>query len=230
MFWEAGTYLALGAHRGLAGKMSLLLILSPPGTCSSKCPKTLPLFLGCAAEGVRPFPLQVPKRLPGPILPHRSGLRGKDLQIKANFLVIPGFSKAGSAPIPASCPGQHWGIQSTFPPPSLSPTLITPIPDVSQQDISLMSFFLISTKHPQAKLSHQFSSLWHHPGSAKHEVLQALPCPGLCSSTGTRREKSFWAAGTKLSSPHSKIIQQNSPTSPAASKLCSRAIFPIPHY
>lgn len=109
MFWEAGTYLALGAHRGLAGKMSLLLILSPPGTCSSKCPKTLPLFLGCAAEGVRPFPLQVPKKLPGPILPHRSGLRGKDLQIKANFLVIPGFSKAGSAPIPASCPGQHWG-------------------------------------------------------------------------------------------------------------------------
>lgn len=171
LFWEAGTYLALGAHRGLAGKMSLLLILSPPGTCSSKCPKTLPLFLGCAAEGVRPFPLQVPKRLPGPILPHRSGLRGKDLQIKANFLVIPGFSKARSTPIPASCPGQHWGIQSTFPPPSLSPTLITPIPDVSQQDISLMIFFLISTKHPQAKLSHQFPSLWHHPESAKHEVL-----------------------------------------------------------
>lgn len=35
-------------------------------------------------------------------------------------------------------------------------------------------FFLISTKHPQGKLSHQFPNFRHHPEGAKHEVLQAL--------------------------------------------------------
>ena len=85
----------------------------------------------------------------------------------------------------------------------------------------MIFFHLISTKHPSAKCSPQFPSLWHHSEGAKHRALQALPCPRLCSGTG--REKGFWALlyqAASSATPCSKIIQQhNSPASPAASRL-----------
>lgn len=113
-------------------------------------------------------------------------------------------SKAGSATSPALCPGQHWGTQSMFPPPSLPPTLMTPLPDVSQQDISLMIFFSFPQNTP--RLNSPNSS----PTFGTIQKVQSLRCCRLCSSTGTWRKMSFRAPGTKFSSPHNKIIQQNS--------------------
>lgn len=137
-------------------------------------PQSPALILGvCCREG-QTIPSPGSQKAAWPHLAPSVWLERQRSANQSHFSCDTCVSKSGSATSPALCPGQHWGTQSMFPPPSLSPTLMTLLPDVSQQDISLMIFFLISTKHPQAKLSHQFPNLWHHPEGANHEVLQAL--------------------------------------------------------
>lgn len=122
--------------------------------------------------------------------------------------MIPGFSKAGSAPSPASCPGQHWGTQSLFPhpslPPSISPTLITPIPDVSQQDISLCLVSSFRQNAPRLNCPTRFPSLWHHPEGAKHEVLQALPSQGSAPALAPGGRRVFGHQGPSSAHPTAK--------------------------